>query len=375
MKVLFIFGTRPEAIKMAPLIKELKRDSFFHVNVCVTGQHRHLLDQVLDFFNIKPDYDCNIMQPHQDLFDITEASLRLLKNVLADSKPDVVIVQGDTTTAFAGALSAYYAKVKIVHLEAGLRSDNKYSPFPEEINRALIDRMADYCFAHTEKAVSNLHAEGINERIWNTGNTVVDALYDGLKIIRDKNLSYEREFPGVQFNGKILLITCHRRESFGEPFREICGAFADIAEQNKDIELVYPVHPNPSVRDQVYKLLGSISNIHLLEPLDYPRLIWLMSKSYLVLTDSGGIQEEAPALGKPVLVLRDVTERPEGLIAGCAKLVGTSRTKIVNEVSALLNSRSAYEAMARAQNPYGDGSTSQKIAQILRNSAITEGQP
>jgi UDP-N-acetylglucosamine 2-epimerase (non-hydrolysing) len=366
MRVLFNFGTRPEAIKMAPLIKELQRDSFFQVLLCVTGQHRHLLDQVLDFYSIRPDYDCNIMQKTQDLFDITEASLKQLKDVLADSRPEIVIVQGDTTTAFAGALSAYYSKVKIAHLEAGLRSDKKYVPFPEEINRALIDRMADYYFAHTESAVSNLYNEGIKENVWNTGNTVIDALHAGLRIIKDKNLAFESEFPEVNFSRKILLITCHRRESRGEPFSDICAALKDIAEKFTDTELIYPVHPNPSIRGQAYELLGSVPGVHLIEPLDYPHMIWLMSKSSLILTDSGGIQEEAPALGKPVLVLREVTERPEGLRAGCAKLAGTSRDTIFKETSELLSNRAAYESMAKARNPYGDGHASVYIARILR---------
>lgn len=366
MRVLFIFGTRPEAIKMAPLIKELQRDSFFQVLLCVTGQHRHLLDQVLDFYRIQPDYDCNIMQKSQDLFDITEASLKQLKIVLADSRPEIVIVQGDTTTAFAGALSAYYSKVKIAHLEAGLRSDNKYVPFPEEINRGLIDRMADYYFAHTESAVANLFNEGIKENVWNTGNTVIDALHAGLQIIKDKNISFESEFSGVNFSRKIILITCHRRENIGEPFSGICGALKDVAEKFTDTELIYPVHPNPSIRDRAYELLGSVPGVHLIEPLDYPHMIWFMSKSSFILTDSGGIQEEAPALGKPVLVLREVTERPEGLRAGCAKLAGTSRDPIFKEVSELLSNKIAYESMARARNPYGDGHASVYIAEILR---------
>ncbi len=362
-KFLLIFGTRPEAIKMAPLVPALKQIG--EVRVCVTGQHRRMLDQVLDFFSIKADYDLNIMKRDQSLFTVTSGSLKLLESVIDDCRPGVILVQGDTTTAFTGALAGYYKKVKVAHIEAGLRSFNKYSPFPEEINRSLIGRVADYHFAPTEKARENLLRENVDKKnIFVVGNTVIDALFQGMDIIRKDDSRYARRFGFLDHSKKLILVTGHRRESFGRPFGRICRALRDISKE--DVEIIYPVHLNPNVRSAVYPLLGSVKNIHLVGPVDYPSLIWLMSKSYLVLTDSGGIQEEAPSLGKPVLVMRDVTERTEGIDAGTAVLVGTDRTKIVESTLRLLKNKKAYGEMARQRNPYGDGTAAAQIRDILK---------
>jgi UDP-N-acetylglucosamine 2-epimerase (non-hydrolysing) len=368
-KVLLIFGTRPEAIKMAPLIKELEKyHDRFNVKVCVTAQHREMLDQVLEFFRIKSDYDLNLMKPNQSLFELTANLIRKLEEVLTDFKPDLIFVQGDTTSAFVGALAGFYNKVKIAHIEAGLRSNNKYSPFPEEINRALIGRLADYHFAPTEKAKENLLREGIKDNVWIVGNTVIDALLLGLQIIKDQGEEkYYNYFSFIDFSKKIILVTGHRRESFGKPFRNICFALRELANSFEDVEIVYPVHLNPNVRKPVNEILRGHPRIHLIEPLEYPYLIWLMSKSYLILTDSGGIQEEAPSLGKPVLVMRDVTERIEGIEAGTAKLVGTNKEKIISEAVELLKNQEEYNKMARAINPYGDGKASQRILNILNS--------
>jgi UDP-N-acetylglucosamine 2-epimerase (non-hydrolysing) len=368
MKILFIFGTRPEAIKLAPLIKEFQKSGEFNTRICVTAQHREMLDQVLSFFNIKPDYDLNIMKPNQSLFDITANILKLLEPILKKEKPDMIFVQGDTTTAFAGALAGFYQKIKVAHIEAGLRSHNKYSPFPEEINRVLAGHIADYHFAPTEKAKKNLYNEGIKENVWVVGNTVIDALFLGLDIIKKEGEEkYYKHFSFIDFSKKIILLTGHRRESFGEPFENICYALREIANKYKDVEIVYPVHLNPNVREPVNRILKGIKNIHLIEPLEYPYLIWLMNKSYLILTDSGGIQEEAPSLGKPVLVMREVTERIEGVEAGTAKLVGTDKNKIIKEVQTLLEDDKEYNRMAKATNPYGDGKSSERIIHILKN--------
>lgn len=367
IKILFIFGTRPEAIKMAPLIKEYrKHQDTVEIKVCVTAQHREMLDQVLSFFNIEPDYDLGLMTKNQSIFDITANGLKALEPVLTDCKPDVVFVQGDTTTAFIGALAAFYNKVKIVHIEAGLRSKDKYSPFPEEINRTLVGHMADYHFAPTETASKNLSNEGIVRNVWVVGNTGIDALLLGLDIIKAKDETiFSSFFHYMDLSKRIILVTGHRRESFGAPFENICDALKQIAHRFQDIEIIYPVHLNPNVREPVTRILKNVPNIHLIEPLEYPYLIWLMSRSYLVLTDSGGIQEEAPSLGKPVLVMREITERVEGIAAGTAKLVGTSKDKIVDEASRLLNDRVEYNTMSKAVNPYGDGKASQKITAIV----------
>ena len=366
-KILFIFGTRPEAIKLVSLIKEFQKyPQEFEVKVCVTAQHREMLDQVLTFFKIIPNFDLNLMKPNQSLFKLTANIIEHLENVLTQYYPDLIFVQGDTTTAFAGALAGFYKKIKIAHIEAGLRSHNKYSPFPEEINRVLVGHLADYHFAPTEKAKENLYKEGIRENIWVVGNTVIDALFLGLEIIKEQGEeSYYNYFHFVDFSKKIILVTGHRRESFGEPFRNICFALKEIADSFENVEIVYPVHLNPNVRKPVFEILKNHPRIHLIEPLEYPYLIWLMSKSYLVLTDSGGIQEEAPSLGKPVLVMREVTERIEGIKAGTAKLVGTNRNKIVYETARLIENVDEYNKMSNAVNPYGDGKSSIRIRKII----------
>ena len=366
--ILFVFGTRPEAIKLAPLIKEFTKPKYrFKVKVCVTSQHREMLNQTLNFFKITPDYNLDLMRPNQTLFEITADSLIGLGSVFDDARPDLVFVQGDTTTVLTGALAAFYKKVRVAHVEAGLRSSQKYSPFPEEINRTLVSRLADYHFAPTKNARENLAREGIKKNVYVVGNTVIDALFFGLNVIKaGGEKDYCRFFRDLDFSKKIILVTGHRRENFGRPFENICASLKDIVAACADTEIVYPVHLNPNVRGTVQKLLSGISRIHLLDPLDYPHLIWLMSKSYFVLTDSGGIQEEAPALGKPVLVIREVTERTEGICAGTAILVGTSRRKIVAESLRLLREKKAYRKMSRAINPYGDGKTSRRIADITR---------
>ncbi len=367
---------------MAPLVHELRRHpDHFAVEVCLTGQHREMLDQVNAFFGINGDYDLSIMSPNQTLFDVTSKALLGIGEVLDKAKPDLVFVQGDTTTVFAGALAAFYKQIKVAHLEAGLRSWNRYSPFPEEINRSLTGRIADYHFAPTDRAVANLQAEGITENVWNVGNTVIDALFLGLENIQSSGMEekiindFSEMVPGfigllqtVRAGEKrIMLVTGHRRESFGEPFQNMCNAMLDIVNQHEDVHLVYPVHLNPNVRETVNAILQNHPRIHLIEPLDYPYLIWLQNLSYLILTDSGGIQEEGPSLGKPVLVMRDVTERVEGIEAGTAKLVGTNRELIVQEASRLFSDPEYYKSMSQAVNPYGDGTTSQQIARILMN--------
>jgi UDP-N-acetylglucosamine 2-epimerase (non-hydrolysing) len=362
-RFIFVFGTRPEAIKLAPLIVRLR--DIGDVRVCVSGQHREMLDQVLRFFSIKPDYDLNIMEENQNLFTVTTKSLRLLEKVIDESLPDIIIVQGDTTTAFAGALAGFYKKIKVAHVEAGLRSFDKLSPFPEEMNRIMIGHIADYHFAPTKKAGQNLVREGVPQRsIHVVGNTVIDALFMGLSIAKKNEKRFYDHFRFLDLSKRILLVTGHRRESFGKPFENICRALKEIA--RNDVEIVYPVHLNPNVRGQVYPILRGIRNIHLIEPLEYPRLIWLMNKSYLVLTDSGGIQEEAPSLGKPVLVMRDVTERTEGIEAGTALLVGTNRKRIVDTTRRLLSDKTEYKKMAKAGNPYGDGRASERISGIIK---------
>lgn len=366
-RVLFVYGTRPEAIKMAPLIREFrKHPDIFSVEVCLTGQHRQMLDQVNAFFGISGDYDLNLMQPNQSLLDLTARCIAGLGPVLEASKPDLVFVQGDTTTVMAGALAAFYNQISVAHLEAGLRSGNKYSPFPEEINRRIAGQIACWHFAPTQEASDNLCAEGITKGVHIVGNTVIDALLLGLEIIKESGETiYKDYFREIDFTKRVILVTGHRRESFGSGFENICQAIKDLANAYNDIEIVYPVHLNPNVRDPVKRLLSDIPAVHLLDPLDYPYLIWLMARSYFVLTDSGGIQEEAPALGKPVLVMRDVTERMEGVKAGTAKLVGTNTQSIIREARYLLDNIAAYERMAKAVNPYGDGKTSECIVKLL----------
>ncbi len=367
-KIMFIYGTRPEAIKMAPLVKEFQKyPEDFKVVVCLTGQHRQMLDQINVFFGIKGDYDLNLMKPNQTLFDIVSGCLLGLKDILVNEKPDLVFVQGDTSTVLAGALASYFCKVPVAHLEAGLRSGDKYSPFPEEGNRILTGHIADWHFAPTDRAVENLKAEGVTKNVCKVGNTVIDALHLGLDLIKKSDEQiYKDFFNFLDFSKKIILVTGHRRESFGDGFEHICKAIAHIADNHSDVQLVYPMHFNPHVREPVMKYLSGKPNVHLIEPLDYPYLIWLMEKCFFVLTDSGGIQEEAPALGKPVLVMRDVTERQEGVEAGTAKLVGTNYDAIVSNVELLLGNADEYAKMANAVNPYGDGTTSKQIVEILR---------
>ena len=364
-KILTIFGTRPEAIKLAPVIKELeRRNDVFMSKVCVTAQHREMLDPFLQLFEIKPDWDLNIMQPNQSLFDLTAKALVKLKEVLEEEKPDLVLVQGDTTTTFTAALAAYYLKIKVGHVEAGLRTLDKYNPFPEELNRRLVGHIADLHFAPTKRAKDNLLSEGIPESsIFVTGNTVVDALF--MILAQTKSEDY---LPRALFHPdcKLILVTAHRRESFGEGIANICLALREIVERASDVEIVYPVHLNPNVREPVYRMLGGEERIRLIEPLDYISFVHLMKSSYLILTDSGGIQEEAPSLGKPVLVLRNTTERPEAVEAGAAKLVGTNPQRIVEETLRLLQDPLEYFRMANVPNPFGDGKASLRIAEILK---------
>ena len=369
MKILFFFGTRPEAIKMAPLIHEFRKPSagFDEIKVCVTAQHREMLDQVLDFFEIRPDFDLDIMKPNQSLFDVTGKALLGLNEVFNAYRPDWLFVQGDTTTTFVGALAAFYEQVRVAHIEAGLRSFDKHSPFPEEMNRLLTARLADIHFPPTPKARENLLKEGIPEdKIFVVGNTSIDALFLCLNRISEETGGRLESLQRVDFRKRILLVTGHRRESFGKPFENICRAIETIARQ-EDIEVIYPVHLNPQVRNPVLSILKNIPNIHLVDPLDYPSFVWLMNKSYIILTDSGGVQEEAPSLGKPVLVMRDVTERVEGVEAGTAKVVGTDVEKITGETLNLLRNPAAYDTMAKAANPYGDGKSSRRIFDIIRS--------
>jgi len=369
MNVLLILGTRPEAIKLAPVIQELRAHPEIKPVVCVTAQHRQMLDQVLSLFKIQPDYDLNVMQVNQSLFDITGQGLSKIEMVLRNERPDLVLVQGDTTTAFVGALASFYQKIPVGHVEAGLRTYDKYSPFPEEMNRVLIDHLADLCFVPTEKAQQNLLREGITkDRIFVTGNSVVDAL---LWVMQRLPSSIPPELESLLGRGsklsnhRLVLVTGHRRESFGEGLHNICRALCEIVKGNSDVEIIYPVHLNPNVREPVFRILGNVPRIHLIEPLGYLPFVQLMRLAYLILTDSGGIQEEAPTLGKPVLVMRNVTERPEGIEAGTSKLVGTNVAAIVDATQRLLADKHEYEQMAKAVNPYGDGKAAQRIVDIL----------
>jgi len=372
LKVLTVFGTRPEAIKMAPVVKELeRRPESFISRVAVTAQHREMLDQVLDLFGIRPDHDLDIMKPGQDLFDITTRALLGLKPILETEQPDVLIVQGDTTTTFVAALAAFYSKVKVGHVEAGLRSFDKYHPFPEEINRSLTTVIADYHFAPTTTAKENLLRAGIPEaHIFVTGNTVIDAL---VQTVRDGYTFTQPDLEPVDFAGKrIILVTAHRRENWGEPLRRICRAIRGIVESNPDVEVVFSMHLNPLVQQTAKDILGDVDRVHLIKPLDYEPFVQLINRSYLILTDSGGIQEEAPSLGKPVLVLREVTERPEGVEAGTVRVVGRDTGRIVEAAQLLLSDKEEYNKMARAVNPYGDGHASERIADVLER-ASTRG--
>ena len=384
-KVMLVFGTRPEAIKMAPLVKEFqKQPKRVETVVCVTGQHREMLDQVLKIFDIKPDYDLNIMKQGQDLYDVTARVLTGMRDVLKEVKPDVVLVHGDTTTSTAAALAAFYQQIPVGHVEAGLRTHNIYSPWPEEMNRLLTGRLATYHFSPTPLSRNNLIKESVDDRnIIITGNTVIDALYWVVdKIKNNKELDNELEDilskAGYDVNRlnngkKLVLITGHRRENFGDGFINMCTAIKDLTVKYPDLDFVYPMHPNPHVKEAVESVFGEIesismkyTNLFFCNPLEYLPFVSLMELSYLILTDSGGIQEEAPGLGKPVLVMRDTTERPEGVEAGTVKLVGTSKMKIVDEVSSLLENHQLYMAMSQAQNPYGDGYTSVCISEIIK---------
>lgn len=370
MKTLFVFGTRPEAIKMAPLIRELRGDARFTVEVCVSAQHRAMLDQVLEFFDISPDYDLNVMQPGQSLGALTGRVLTGVGEVLEQAKPDLVLVQGDTTTTLTGALGAYYAQIPVAHVEAGLRSGDRYAPFPEEGNRALVGRLAAHHYAPTERAAANLRREGVESDVEVVGNTGIDALFAGLEIIRVQGEAAMAErFDMLDASRRLILITGHRRESFGGPFRELCSALRAVAERFAEDQFVYPVHLNPNVQAPVREILGDAPNVHLIDPLPYPEMIWLMSRCHMLITDSGGLQEEAPSLGKPLLVTRSVTERQEGVEAGAAKLVGADFEKITAEASRLLTDELAYAAMSNVRNPYGDGQASARIRDSLLRAA------
>jgi len=367
--VLCVFGTRPEAIKMAPLVRRLSADQRFECQVCITAQHRQMLDQVLDVFAIRPEFDLDIMSPGQTLSMITSHILTKLEAVLEKVKPDIVLVHGDTTTTLSATLASYYARIPVGHVEAGLRTGNIYSPWPEEVNRKLTGGIASLHFAPTQRAADNLFREGVEaKRIFVTGNTVVDALLVAKqKLETDSSIAehLDRELPHIRPSERMILVTGHRRESFGAGFDRICAALRQIAEAYPRDRIVYPVHLNPNVRKPVTSMLNGLTNVHLIEPLDYLPFVYLMMKSHLILTDSGGIQEEAPSLGKPVLVMRDTTERPEAVDAGTVLLVGTDQDKIVRQVSILMDNPEAYAAMSNAHNPYGDGNACLRIADAL----------
>lgn len=375
MKVLTVFGTRPEAIKMAPLVHALANDAYFEAKVCVTAQHREMLDQVLNLFSIVPDYDLNIMKPGQGLTEITCLILEGLKPILESFKPDIVLVHGDTTTTIATSLAAFYQRIPVGHVEAGLRTGDLSSPWPEEANRTLTGHLAKYHFAPTENSRQNLLRENISDdKIFVTGNTVIDALI----LVRDRVMDSDtlraelaERYPFLANGKKMILVTGHRRESFGRGFEQICHALAEVAAQNKDVQVVYPVHLNPNVSEPVNRILGHVENVMLIEPQDYLPFVWLMNHAWLILTDSGGIQEEAPSLGKPVLVMRETTERPEAIKAGTVRLVGTDSQRIVEEVTRLLHDEEEYQAMSRAHNPYGDGQACSRILHALKHNRVS----
>ena len=371
-KILIVFGTRPEAIKMALLIKEFQKCAEFEVKVCVTAQHRQMLDQVLEFFEIKPDFDLNLMKQGQDLYDVTSGVLLGMRDVFGEYTPDIVFVHGDTTTTYAVSLATYYQKIDVAHVEAGLRTHNIYSPFPEEINRQMTGLIAKYHFAPTADARDNLLKEGKDPKnIIVSGNTVIDALLwtidkiENNELLKNKILSFINSKYKLS-DRKFILVTGHRRENFGEGFVNICEALREIALKNENIDIVYPMHLNPNVRKPVGEILSGIPNIFLIDPLEYDSFVYLMSKSYMIVTDSGGIQEEAPSLCKPVLVIRETTERPEGIRAGCVKLIGTKRENIIKEVQKLLNLKDEYDKMSKSASPYGDGKACKKILEFLK---------
>ena len=366
-RISFIFGTRPEAIKLCPVILAMKDHPDLEPHVCVTGQHREMLDQVLEVFGVFPDVDLALMLPNQTLSEFTARSISAIDAYLTEQKPDMVLAQGDTTTVFCAALCAFYHKIPVGHVEAGLRTWNKYSPFPEEINRVLATRLADLHFTPTNTSRDNLLREGVtSDRIFVTGNTVIDALYLALEKVKINPPSFPGLPSGTMTNERpLVLITGHRRESFGEGFRNICLAIVELAQRFPSAEFVYPVHLNPNVREPVFRLLGNMPNIHLMDPLGYLSFVALMNRAKIILTDSGGVQEEAPSLGKPVLVMRDTTERPEAVAMGTVKIVGTDPDAIVSNVSTLMTDRTSYERMANAVNPYGDGRASMRIVDLL----------
>ncbi|MGM3191041.1 non-hydrolyzing UDP-N-acetylglucosamine 2-epimerase [Dickeya dadantii subsp. dieffenbachiae] len=375
MKVLTVFGTRPEAIKMAPVIRAMAQDDFFESKVCVTAQHRDMLDQVLRLFEIVPDYDLNVMQPDQGLVEISARILSGLGPVLTQFQPDLMLVHGDTTTTLMTSLAAFYHRIPVAHIEAGLRTGNLTSPWPEEANRLLTGRLATYHFAPTITARQNLRREQVPpSRIWVTGNSVIDALFWVRDLIaRDAALrdQLQEKYAFLEPERKMILVTSHRRESFGEGMERICHALAALAHHHPDIQIVYPVHRNPNVLEPVQRILSGIDNVFLIAPQDYLPFVYLMNRAWLILTDSGGIQEEAPSLGKPVLVMRETTERPEALAAGTVRLVGTDTATIIREVSQLLADASIYQAMSYAHNPYGDGLASQRILSVLKQHRVT----
>ncbi len=370
IKNLIVFGTRPEAIKMAPLVREFNNlKEIFDTKVCITAQHREMLDQVMELFEIKADYDLDLMKPNQNLYSLTCDIILGLKPILEEFQPDYVYVHGDTTTTMATSLAAFYSGSKVCHVEAGLRTKNKYSPFPEEINRQITGRIADIHFAPTINSKNNLLNENVIENtILVTGNTVIDSLFDCLgKVEGMKNSEIEFLEKELDFSKKIILVTGHRRENHGDGFLNICEALKEIAKTNNNIQIVYPVHLNPNVRKPVFEILSNVSNVKLINPLSYSTFVWLMNKSYLIITDSGGVQEEAPSLGKPVLVMRDTTERPEAIIAGTVILVGTKKSRIIEECNKLLNNEKKYKKMSDLQNPYGDGKASKRIVDFISN--------
>lgn len=365
-RILIVFGTRPEAIKMAPLVKKFKVDKRFKTAVCVTAQHREMLDQVLSFFDIIPDYDLDLMKPNQNLFSLTASIIEGLKPVLEEAKPDYVFVHGDTTTTMAGSIASFYSGAKVCHVEAGLRTHNKWSPFPEEMNRQIAGRVCDYHFAPTVLSKSNLVQENIKEdNVLVTGNTVIDALLDSVERVRQEPSDLIKELSQTLGDKEVILVTGHRRENHGDGFIRICEALKRIALDNINRLIVYPVHLNPKVQEPVKRTLTNVDNVMLIDPLAYQDFIWMMNRAKIIITDSGGIQEEAPSLGKPVLVLRDTTERPEAVDAGTVILVGTDKDLIVSEALDLLNNNARFEAMSKLHNPYGDGKACERIVEFI----------
>ena len=368
-KILLIFGTRPEAVKMAPLIKEFQKHSdAFETKVCVTAQHREMLDQVLDFFEIKPDYDLDLMKPGQNLYSLTATIIESLKPILEEFTPDYVFVHGDTTTTMAGSIASFYSGAKVCHVEAGLRTNNKLSPFPEEINRQITGRICDYHFAPTKTSKNNLLKENISEdTILVTGNTVIDALLNSVEKVNDNPSAFIQDLSKQIGNKEVVLVTGHRRENHGDGFERICNALKTIALDNVNRLVIYPVHLNPKVQEPVKRILSGLSNVILIDPLPYQDFIWLMKRSKIIITDSGGVQEEAPSLGKPVLVLRDTTERPEAAEAGTVLLVGTNENLIVSKALDLLNNKDNFDKMSKLHNPFGDGLASTRIVDFIKS--------